>query len=84
MTGLDRDDRGADLDALGHLADDRDRGHGVEIAGDLRDPHRGEAGAVGRLHVVHQPRQPLAACTLLVGADHQTDAHFVTFPVAGG
>ena len=82
MTGLDRDDRGADLDALGHLADDRDRGHGVEVAGDLRDPHRGEAGLIGRLDVGHQPRQPIGAVALLVGADHQPDAHLQAVPSA--
>ena len=36
------------LDAVGRLADERDRGHGVEVAGDLRDPEGGEAGAARR------------------------------------
>ncbi len=48
MTGLDGDDRGTDLDAIGDLTRDRDRGQGVEVAGDLRDPDRGEAGRARR------------------------------------
>ena len=83
MTGLDRDDRGADLDALGHLADDRDRGHGVEVAGDLRDPHRGEPGLIGGLDVGHQPRQAARRVRAPCRSRSSTRCAFVTFRFRG-
>ena len=49
MAGLNRDDRGADLDARRDLADDRSHRQRVELVGDLGDPDRGEANVVGPL-----------------------------------
>ncbi len=38
MAGLDGNDRRSDLDALGHLTEQCDRSHRVEVAGNLGDP----------------------------------------------
>src|SRR5579864_2654544 len=78
MTRLDGNDGGPDLDALGHLAGERDRRHGVEVTGDLWDPDGDETGAVGRLYVRDQPCQPVRAVAHLVGADHQSEPHLVS------
>ena len=51
MAGLDRHDRGADLDPVGGLAHEGDRGEGVELVGDLRYPDRGEPAPLGRFGI---------------------------------
>ena len=47
VTRLHRHHRGADLDAGGLGTDERGGRERVEVVGDLRDPHRGEAGVLG-------------------------------------
>ena len=58
-------------------AHEGDRGEGVEVVRDLRDPDRREAGLLGRLGVGHEPRDLLAVAALF-GADHQADPHRAT------
>ena len=61
MPGLDGHDGGSEFDAVGRLAEQRDRRHGVEIAGDLRDPEGCEAVVLGGLHVGNQAGQSVGA-----------------------
>ncbi len=49
MARLNRHHGGADFDAVGHLAEQGDRRHGVEVAGNLRNPKRGKASVFGGL-----------------------------------
>ena len=74
MTGLDRQDRGPQLDPLGRAPHQRDHGERVEVAGDLGHPDRGEAGLLGRLGVGDQLRD-LVAIPPSLRADHQADPH---------
>ena len=59
MAGLDGDDRCSDLNAFGGLAEKRDRGHGVEVAGNLGNPERRETLAFRSLSVGQQTAQPV-------------------------
>ena len=52
MATLDRNDRCADLDAIGHLAEKRDGRHRVEVTGNLGNPERRETVALGSLSIV--------------------------------
>ena len=74
MAGLHGHHRGADLDPLRIHADDRRRGEGVELVGDLRDPHRRQPRLLGPAGVGPEPidLRPVAAS---LRADHQADAH---------
>ena len=72
MSGLHRDDGGADFDALGDLPEQRDRSQGVQIARHLRDPDRRETCILGGATVGDQAGQPITALPFLIGSDHQT------------
>ena len=61
MAGLHGDDRRADLDAIGDVAEQRDRRHRVEIAGHLGNPERRETVVLGGLSVGQQTAQPVGA-----------------------
>jgi hypothetical protein len=74
VPGLDRHDRGADLDAAGLGADQGGGGERVELVGDLRDPDRGEPGLLGPPAVGPQPLH-LGRVAPPLRADHHTDAH---------
>ena len=75
MPGLDGHDGGSEFDAVGRLSQECDRCHGVEIAGDLRDPEGREAILLSALAVGDQAGQSVGARALLIRADHQADAH---------
>ena len=72
MSSLDRYDGAADFDALGDLAEERDRGHGVEVPGNLRNPEGRETSVLGGTTVGDQTGQAVTALPFLIGADHQT------------
>ena len=64
MARLDGYDGAADLDAVGYLAQQCDRGHGVEVTGNLWNPKRGEArilGALGRRRAIRLGGQRVGA-----------------------
>ncbi len=75
MARLNWDHGGTDLDALGHSAQKRNYGHGVEVAGNLRNPEGGEARIFGASAIGEQSSQAFSTRALLVGADHQTYSH---------
>ena len=71
---LQRHDRGAELDAARLASHERDRGHGVEVLRELRDPRGREARVVGRLGVVDH-LVDLGGVATGLGPDHDADAH---------
>ena len=71
---LHRHDRGADLDAGGLRAHQRGRGEGVEVVGDLRDPHRRQAGLLGPAGVGAQAVH-LGAVPAPLRTQHHPDPH---------
>src|SRR5262249_30495438 len=74
MTGLDRHDRSPELDPLGRLPHEGDRGEGVEVPRNLRDPNGGEASRLGRYGVGNE-LGPLVAVPPSLRADHHADPH---------
>ena len=72
MSGLHRYDGAADFDAVGDLAEERNRGHGVEVPGNLWNPKGRETSVFGGATVGDQAGQPIATRSLRVGAHHQT------------
>src|SRR5262249_40018139 len=74
MAGLDRQDRGPELDPPGRPPHERDRGQRVEVPGDLGHPDRAEASLLGRFGVGDELRH-LVAMPSSLWADHQADAH---------
>ena len=73
VTGLDGHDRRADLDAAGLDPDEGARREGVELVGDLGDPHAGETRFLGPPDVGAHALD-LGAVAASLGADHQPDA----------
>ena len=59
MAGLNGDDRCSDLDSVGGLTEQRDRGHGIEVAGNLGNPERRETLTFRSLSVGQQTAQPV-------------------------
>jgi hypothetical protein len=51
MAGLNWDHGGSNFNSLGHSTQKRNYGHGVEVAGNLRNPQGGEARMFGALAV---------------------------------
>ena len=72
MAGLDRHHRSADLDATGRRGRPGGRGEGVELVGDLGDPHGGQTGLLGPAGIGLEPLH-LAPVAAPLGADHQAD-----------
>ncbi len=71
---LDRHDGGADLDAGGLRRHHGGRRQGVEVIGDLGDPHRGQAGLLGPPGIGPQPFD-LGGVAASLRPDHHADAH---------
>jgi hypothetical protein len=74
VPGLDGHHRRAHLDAAGLGADQGGGGEGVELVGDLRDPHRREAGLLDPAAVRAEPVD-LRGVPAPLGTDHHPDAH---------
>ena len=74
MPRLHRHHRRADLDARGLDADDGRGGEGVELVGDLRNPHGGEPGILGPTGIGAEPFH-LGAVAASLRAQHHADAH---------
>ena len=76
---LHGDHGGADLDAGRLEADERGRGEGVELVGDLGHPDRCEAGLLGPPGVGAEAVD-LGGVAAPLGPDHHPDAHGSTSP----
>ena len=77
VAGLDRHDGGPDFDAGRGGADDGGGGERIELIGNLRDPHRRQAGRFRPLRVGLESCHFGAVATSL-RPHHQADSHAAT------
>ena len=79
MTGLDRHDRGPELDPLGRLPHERDRGEGVEVAGIWGTQIDVKPSLLGRLRRRRRAAPPCGDTALSPGRASGRSASSVSF-----